>query len=169
MENELPIETYNDTTQQIIQPPVMQPQYWTPFLPYIIVGIITVLGSGIVGYQIGKKQTNTNTLSPTTQTVPNIAQNGVTFSGIITEIDNSCASDGICRIKVGDKWVVGLAGGLRWPGAPPEIRGELIGINFNSLDKTKYIGKKVEVYAKKTEGDNYTIYDNKLFYIKILE
>src|SRR3990172_4684554 len=49
-----------------------------------------------------------------------------------------------------------------------KFTGILIGINF-SQDTNKYIGKKVEVYAKQTDDNDFTIYDNENYYIKLLE
>lgn len=95
---------------------------------------------------------------------------GIKFTGIITETNNGCWADGICSIKVDDKWITAEIGGLRPPNSEPEIRGNLIGISFDQ-DTNKYIGKKVEVYAKQLEDDkNYlTIYSDSNYYIKLLE
>ncbi len=93
---------------------------------------------------------------------------GIKFTGIVTETNNGCWADGVCSIKVDDKWIVAEIGGLRPPNSKPEIRGNLIGISF-SQDTDKYIGKKVEVYAKQTDNNSFTIYGNEKYYIKLLE
>lgn len=100
-------------------------------------------------------------------TVPGNNQ-GVKFAGIITETNNGCWADGVCSIKIDDKWITAETGGLRPPNSKPEIRGQLIGISF-SQDTNKYIGKRAGVYAKQTDGDNFTIYGNESYYIKLLE
>jgi len=93
---------------------------------------------------------------------------GVKFTGNITETNNGCWSDGICSIKVDDKWITAEIGGLRPPNSKAEIRGDLIGISF-SQDTNKYIGKRVEVYAKQSDDNSFTIYGNENYYIKLLE
>ena len=92
----------------------------------------------------------------------------IKFTGNITETNNGCWFDGICSIKVDERLVTAEIGGLGPPNSKPEIRGKLIGISF-SQDTQKYIGKKVEVYAKQTNDNGFTIYGNENYYIRLLE
>lgn len=168
------------------QTPTLPSTNWAKVLLFVVFGLTVIAGSVFVGIQIGKNQTikqqqpiteqPTNNLtqivteSPASPTMPsptNTTQS-VKFTGIITEINNGCWADGICSIKVDNKWIVAEIGGLRSPNSKPEIRGSLTGINF-SQDTNKYIGKSVEVYTKQTDGDNFTIYGNENYYIKLLE
>ena len=123
-------------------------------LPIIILVILLALGA--ILFNLAKN--------------PNIVSNnhGLKFTGIITETNNGCWADGVCSIKVDEKWITAEIGGLRPPDSKPETRGKLIGISF-SRDTQKYIGKRVEVYAKPTDNNAFTIYGNKDYYIKLLE
>ena len=80
-----------------------------------------------------------STTAPTLPSSTNTTQ-GVKFTGIITETNNGCWADGICSIKVDNKWIVAEIGGLRSSNSKPEIKGNLIGINFGQ-DTNKYINK----------------------------
>lgn len=158
---------------------------WSKSLLFIVLGLVIVVGSVFVGIQIGKSKTTNQqpiteqpanspiqtvanpTVLPTVTSSTNTTQ-GVKFTGIITETNNGCWADGICSIKVDDKWITAEIGGLRPPNSKPEIRGSLIGINF-SQDTNKYIGKRAEVYAKQTDSNDFTIYGSENYYIKLLE
>ncbi len=155
-------------------------------LKIIFISLVTSLILGVIywNYQSLSKQfahsLNTVTPSPLTNSmespVPSTktsnpispSNNEVKFIGNITEIKNACWADGVCSIKVNDSWIITENGGERPPNIPQEIRGQLIGISF-AEDTQKYIGKKVEVYAKKTDNNSLTIYGNKDYYIKLLE
>ena len=149
-----------------IQPNVPSHTNWQKVLLFILLGLVVIAGSVFVVIRIGKSQTTNQ--QPTTEQLTNIPTQGVKFTGIITETNNGCWADGVCSIKVNDKWITAEIGGLQAPNSKPEIRGSLIGIDF-SQDTNRYIGKKVEIYAKQTDGNNFTIYGNKSYYIKLLE
>lgn len=93
------------------------------------------------------------------------------FTGVVTNVDESCHADGICSVRVDDKWVIGLQGGLRPPNFPEVIRGEVIGIVFNQdMD----LGKRVEVYARKYYDsrdvmNKYSIYGSKKYYLRVIQ
>ena len=181
MENQIQLNIPSDQST----PPVLPSANLLKVLLFILLGLVVIAGSVFVGTQIGKNLTTnqqpiteqpTNnptqtvtgpTASPSVPSFINTTQ-GVKFTGIITETNNGCWGDGICSIKIDNKWIVAEIGGLRPPNSKPEIRGSLIGINF-SQDTNKYIDKKVEVYAKQTDGENFTIYGNESYYIKLLE
>jgi hypothetical protein len=97
---------------------------------------------------------------------PQIVDGSVKFVGTIVATNDECRVDGICSIKVDDKWVVSEFGGLR-PTSEIETKGRLIGISFGQ-DTQRYVGKKVEVFAKPENG-GYTIYGDSNFYIKLLD
>lgn len=99
--------------------------------------------------------------------LPNSTINkGTKLTGIISTTNNQCIADGVCSIKVDDKWIVAEIGGLRPQNSKPEVVGRLIGISFAG-DTQKYVGKKVEVYAKSLGNNTFTIYGSKAFYIKV--
>lgn len=94
------------------------------------------------------------------------------FTGYITDFKNDCAADaGSCYIKVNDTWIDfgGASSGFPPPGYVRPPTGKLIDLTFSK----KYLGKKVEVYAKKNifqRKEKYaTLVGNKNFYIKLLE
>lgn len=93
---------------------------------------------------------------------------GIKFTGIITDINTGCWADGICSIRVGNKWIAAEYGGLRPPDSKPDVRGQLVGISFSG-DTQKYIGKTVEVHAQPTDGTNFTIYGDNNYFIRLLE
>jgi len=142
----------------------MKNKYWIVFiLTLIVLTFIFLL------YKYQNRIQNVNKPQNIIQSVSKPIQ-GVKFTGIVTEINYGCWADGICSIKVDDKWITAEIGGLRPPNSEPEIRGNLIGISF-SQETNKYLGKRVEVYAKQLENDkNYlTIYGDSNYYIKLLE
>lgn len=92
----------------------------------------------------------------------------IKYIGTINEFNNGCWSDGNCSVRVDDKWIITVHGGLRPPGVSEEPRGELIGLN-HSKDTQNYVGKKVEVYAKILKDNSLTIYGNQDYYVKVLD
>ena len=82
------------------------------------------------------------------------------FVGKVSEVDNDCYHDGICKIKVDDKWIITDLGGD--PSPEMEEQRGLRG-NFGNVS----INDKVEVYAKQIDGNTYTLYGNKSYYIKL--
>lgn len=86
------------------------------------------------------------------------------WTGKVTKIDNSCIFDGICSLTVDNKKVI-ISGGFRMPDR--EEAGDLTSVNnLGGLDNV--LGKKVSVYAKKTDDGNYTIYGSKNYYIRVI-
>jgi hypothetical protein len=157
---------------------------WSKIILFTALEFIAISGSVYIGTQIGKTKATSNqstnelqtlpfqltivpTISPTESNTTNINQN-VKFTGTITEINNECWSDGTCSIEVNDKWIVAEIGAEHPPGSKIEIRGNLININFTQ-DTNKYIGKRVEIYAKQLNSSNFTIYGDTSYYIKLLE
>lgn len=90
----------------------------------------------------------------------------IKFLGTITEFDNGCWADGLCSVKIDDKWIEAERGGLQPPDYQEEPRGQLIGISF-SKDNNQYVGKKVEVYGKVIKENYFTIYGDQSYYIKL--
>jgi len=92
------------------------------------------------------------------------------FTGFVSNITYGCFNlDGTCEIYVDNKRVIAQIGST--PEKFPQYgqRGQLIDINLNSTAKDRFIGKKVEVFGKINDVNNYTIYGDKKFYIKLLE
>src|SRR3989344_7491442 len=140
MENETPPKM--PPVQPLSQAPAPFPPTfnWSKILLIILFGLVIVAGSVFAGIQIGKNQTpnqqpitgqptNTPTQTAVTvtafPTVPSSANTtqGVKFTGMITETNNGCWADGICSIKVDDKWIITEIGGLRPPNSKPETKG----------------------------------------------
>lgn len=83
------------------------------------------------------------------------------FSGIITSLKTDCAFDGECSIFVGNQEVVVTSGDFMNPERTP------IGISeVNSFDK-KFIGKTVDVYAKKIGPSKHTLAGSSDYYIRL--
>lgn len=102
-----------------------------------------------------------------TPTITQDLDQSIVFTGTITAVNQQCYVDGGCSIKVDDKWVGTQIGGLMPPNSKPLIQGQLIGIGVANEED---IGKRVEVYASKTEDGNYSIYGtNNNYYIKVLQ
>jgi hypothetical protein len=134
-----------------------------------LIALVIVLILATTFFLIGTQRRSSVTVTKISpQTVSNLGHESK-FTGVITDINTGCWSDGTCSIKVGDRWVVAEVGGLRAPGSVSEERGGLLGISFDK-DMGRYIGKKVEVFAKQSgaSGNELTIYGSSSYYIKVL-
>ncbi len=76
-----------------------------------------------------------------------------TVIGTITEKDDGCFSDGICRINIGDTWVITNQG---WYNGP-----------LGKVDDDIKVGMTVEVYGKVTP-DGITMLGSNSYYVRAL-
>jgi hypothetical protein len=81
------------------------------------------------------------------------------FEGKITGYSTGCFVDGECSISVDGKKVITTLGRSQ------DVVGSLIGISSIG-DVENYIGRRVKVYARKTNGI-YTLYGDSQYYIEI--
>ena len=89
----------------------------------------------------------------------------VKFTGTIQAVDNQQPVDGDLRVKVNDMWII-IGGGEM---ILPNEEAVLIGFDSNVNPQT-YVGKKAEVYAKKTDFDQIlTILGGGKYYFKIIQ
>jgi len=96
------------------------------------------------------------------------------FTGSISEIDSSCAHDGVCKVLIDGRWVVVDLGGDPTPEMEKERgpRGRIFkkdGTLIGNILGNQFLGSKVEVNAKQIDEDNLTLYGNSEFYIKFIE
>jgi len=83
-----------------------------------------------------------------------------TFTGTLTEVNTGCFADGECYVMVGDKHVTLLRG---WS---QDTVGSVIGGDNSIGGLEAFIGSEVEVYAKKTGLNAYTLYGDAGYYVK---
>ncbi len=105
--------------------------------------------------------------------IPNIQDDETFLTARITDYDDSCFHDGVCKLKVINYWIITDLGGdptikmVQSRG----IRGRLInekGLvvgNFGS----DVINKQVEVFAKVVDDSTLTLYGSGNYYIKFKE
>ena len=96
--------------------------------------------------------------------IPNADKDIIRFEGVITDSTNGCwIESGVCYIEVDTKWVIAVVYGLNARRRMPDPMGEVVGIDTTKED----IGKKVEVYAKKVNETDLTIYGSKEYYVRV--
>lgn len=97
----------------------------------------------------------------------------LTINDTVRELDTSCSSDGVCKVKVGNYWIITDLGGDPSSEMSKErgFRGKIYNVDGsttgNLMDK-KIIGQKAEVKAKKIGDDQLTLYGDQDYYIKLL-
>lgn len=95
------------------------------------------------------------------------------FTGTIKDIDDSCNFDGECKIKVGDIWITTNLGGDPSP-EMAKRRGPLgkiylqNGQRATGLSKS-YVNNDADVYVKRIDEVNATLYGDSEYYIKMLD
>ena len=89
--------------------------------------------------------------------------NSETFSGQITDIIYGCHYDNLCIVVIDNNQQVIVGQGE----GPEQIDKGSSDIDLNTDNRSKYINKMVEVYAKKTNDNYYTIYGNKQYYVQL--
>ena len=85
------------------------------------------------------------------------------FTGYIKNISYQCHMDGICAITVDNKNVIVGQGET----VKPQPKGTSSNIELNESKKNDYIGQQVEVSRKKVSENNFTIYGDNQYYIKL--
>jgi hypothetical protein len=97
------------------------------------------------------------------------------FSGLITDVDRGCDSDGGCYIVVNNERILFEVGGMSVKAARGKIIGFKINTEINSYDTIiqSDINKKVEVFGRirvrKDGSREVSIYGNKNYYIKKIQ
>ena len=99
---------------------------------------------------ISQHNTETKETSPKTET----------FVGVVESLDNGCAQDGICSLKISGKKVISGQGWDNGPWGSQDWQ--------QTYGPSEILGKKVEVFAKK-DGQNYSLKGNKKYYIKLIK
>jgi hypothetical protein len=88
----------------------------------------------------------------------------VKLTGAIQSIVNQQPVDGNLRVKINNTWIIIGGGEMAEPNT-----GTVIGMDLNR-DLQFYVGKKAEVYARKTGYDqSLTILGNSKYYLKIIQ
>lgn len=89
------------------------------------------------------------------------SENSIKFTGKLEKVDTGCFADGECFVIVDGKHVTVIMG---WSG---ETVGQVIGGDNSIGGLENFIGKDVEVYAKVKDSNNYTLYGDINYYIKV--
>lgn len=100
-------------------------------------------------------------------------RSSLSFIGTVEELDTSCSFDGVCKVKVGNYWIITDLGGDPSPKMSKERgpRGMIYkvdGSTTGNLMDEKLIGQKVEVKAKQIGDYQLTLYGDQDYYIKLL-
>jgi len=93
-------------------------------------------------------------------------KDGYKWSGYISNVSTDCLFDGVCSVTVAGKRVI-VDGGRMIGRAEMEV-GYLANIDSIS-DLEKNIADMAEVYANKTDGNDFTLYGKSEYYIKLLK
>lgn len=89
----------------------------------------------------------------------------VKIEGVITDSTNACwIESGVCYIEIDNRWRIAVAFGLNDRVGVSGPIGEVTGISTSRDD----IGKKVEVYAKKLNESDLSIYGSEEYYVRVV-
>ncbi len=91
------------------------------------------------------------------------------ITGSISNITYDCISGGgkSCDVYISDKKIQAQVDNLTQSSPALGARGTIEGIDLDPQNKTRWIGKNIEVYAKMLDPKNYTIYGDSKYYIKV--
>lgn len=162
----------------------------------LIVVLLAIFGAGFYkAFQVGRQPEPQPTisnvlpeLSPSAQStasaVPTMLtprasaastifpQGEVRLKGVITENDNGCNRDGVCKVKVSGKWVITNLGGDPTPemakARGPKGKIILADGTVAGTVGTSPVGKQVEVYGKIIDSSTVTLYGSPAYYLKFL-
>ena len=85
------------------------------------------------------------------------------FTGKVENFDTGCFVDATCSITISGKKVILVTGGRSMGPAPV---GSLLGVeSIGDIDKK--IGSEAEVYADKLSENEYSLYGDKDYYVKV--
>jgi hypothetical protein len=170
MENELqnPNSALNQGLQEGLQPSQPQKQIRLPFIIALVMVVSIIAASG--GYYLGiKKSSQTEIRSTFSEN--QVAESEVKLTGTITEIDDSCNHDGVCKVKIDEYWIITELGGDPTPemaksrgskGTITDPDGSLTGnVGIDA------VGQQAEVYAKVVNDTTLTLYGKAEYYLKI--
>jgi hypothetical protein len=110
-------------------------------------------------HSAGKQQVTKSELTddPVGVTIPETKM----FAGELTEFNSGCYADGECYATVAGKHITIAKG---WS---QEVVGSVIGTDDGMGGLIDHLGEDVEVYAQQVEKNNYTLYGNRDYYIKV--
>lgn len=90
----------------------------------------------------------------------------VKVEGVITASTNGCwIESGVCYIEIDHRWKIAVATGLNARVGVSDPIGKVTGISTSRDD----IGKKVEVYAKKLNESDLSIYGSEEYYVRVVD
>lgn len=102
-----------------------------------------------------------------------VEEDDVSYTGTVLEKDTSCYHDGICKVRVGEYWIITDLGGdpNKEMIAQRGSRGKMFlsdGTLTGNLGGDEIVGKKAKVFAKKISDNELTLYGSGEYYIKLL-
>lgn len=99
-----------------------------------------------------------------------LTQEELTLTATITAVDNACSHDGVCKVKVGNYWVITNLGGDPSPEVIKE-RGAHGMITVNGVRtgavSSDMVGKTATVFAKVVGSSTLTLYGSSEYYLHI--
>ncbi len=144
-------------------------------ISFLVIGTLLLLKNNLVKTtqsptQVSKLSEKSSSLNPVPKEASESSElinNGseIKMVGKITATYDGCSYDDSCHLTVNGK-IIFVGGGLT-PNSAIVPKGQLIGYTIGS--SSRYIGKKVEVYAKVLKDNFLTIDGSKDYYVKMLE
>lgn len=127
----------------------------------LILVIVAIVAIAMVSKNKIKEDTNNDTSRVGEPSGEVVAQNPVTFTGKLQEVNTGCFADGECFVTVDGKHVRVLMGWSR------DTVGKVLGGDGSIGGLEGSLGKDVEVYANKLDETNYTLYGSETYYVKL--
>jgi hypothetical protein len=161
----------------------------TPFSKYLAMLLfITLPFAGFyIGTEYGKQlgiSTTVDTLivPPVTVSIPPVTQTEtqnqmqaqtqeeMTLTGVISAVDTGCSHDAVCKVKIGNYWVITNLGGdptaemtrARGPHGTMTVNGVRTGAVSSDM-----VGKTATVFAKLVGNNTLTLYGSATYYLHI--
>lgn len=110
----------------------------------------------------------------TIQLTRQLGSDEIKLSGTITAVDNGCAHDDICKIRVGSYWIITDLGGdpntemIQKRGRQGTIVLADGTSRKGAIEELSSTGKHVEIFARVLDGNTLTLYGSPQYYIKFL-
>lgn len=138
-----------------------------------LVFILVVAASAVAvlaGQYLATKNRSQTAARPELTTVQTVT-NEIQITGTITEVDDSCTHDGVCKVKVAEYWVTTNLGGDPTPEMATNRgpKGSIFGPDGSTINtfSTGLVGMKAEVFAQVTNDSSLSLYGKPEYYLKI--
>ena len=138
-----------------------------------LVFVLVVAASAVVvltGQYLATQNRSQTAAKPELTTIQT-GTNEIQITGTITEVDDSCTHDGVCRVKIAEYWVTTNLGGDPTPemAANRGPKGSIFGPDGSATNtvSTTLVGMQAEVFAQVTSDSSLSLYGKPEYYLKI--